>query len=57
MLKLSSSQDFAVKLAHCDAVILNSYRVLGKRPTNTAQANWAQQLHAAMGHRADQREW
>lgn len=57
MLKLSSSQDFAVKLAHCDAVILNSYRVFGMRPTLSAQANWASSLHAAMGHRADQREW
>lgn len=57
MLQLSSAQDFATKLARCDATILRSYQVFGMRPTLSSQANWAQSLHQAMGHRADQPEY
>lgn len=57
MLTLSSQQDFATKMAHVDAVILRSYRVMGMRPTIDAQAHWAASLHQAMGHRDDQAEY
>jgi len=57
MLYLSSNQDFATRLAICDAVILDTYQVLGRRPTNAAQVRRIEQLHAAMGYRADQPEY